>query len=246
MERVAQSHLDKVLCTKIGLAKINCSRGLEYTYLRPKQVDVLYSVMSGRDTIAVLPTGYGKSLIFELLPHALTAFHGDKDNFKYSVIVASPLDVIIQEQMQRNIDNAVLVTKSFFRAGGDMLDAYEEGKYVYIVGHPENLVSKAAFDSFVRNGRNWERKLGAIVIDEAHCVVKWGPDFRPCYLQLKELKGIFPGVPMVGLTATASTTMQLHIAEKLGLEAADWHVIRVCYPLLKSHPTFNPRYLTPY
>ena len=65
---------------------------------------------------------------------------------------------------------------------------------------------------------NGSDKIGAIVIDEAHCFIKWGKDFRPCYLELKQLKAIFPNVPILALTATASPVMQVEIAEKLSMK----------------------------
>ena len=151
--------IKKVLCTKIALAKINVAHNMEYSLLKPKQIDVVNSALNGRDTVAVLPTGYGKSLIFELLPHVLNAYHCQPVSTpKHCVIIASPLNAIIQEQMDRNRDHAVLVTSSFFESRGDILEDYQDGHFTYIVGHPEHLVSRAAFDSFVHVGSKWIRQ----------------------------------------------------------------------------------------
>ena len=89
----------------------------------------------------------------------------------------------------------------------------------YIIGHPEHLVSKKAFDSFRKN--QWVKnnvKLAAVVVDECHCVVQWGADFRTSFKQLFQLKSIFPSVPTLALTATASLNMQSEIKQSLHLK----------------------------
>ncbi len=93
VNRVVCDKLEKVIKTKVAVTKVNMSTPYQpYQFLKPKQTDVLYSILERKDTLAVLPTGYGKSLLFEMVPYVLE---------NAVAIIACPLTSIIQEQLER-------------------------------------------------------------------------------------------------------------------------------------------------
>jgi len=183
-----------------------------YDFLKCKQSKCLLSLMNQQDTIAVLPTGYGKSLIFEFAPFILNsrAQHLKKSD-EYLVIIIDPLNSIIDEQLCRYKDS-VHITQNFFDDTGNT-DKLIAGEYTYLIAHPEHLLKKAAFNILRR--KDLKKKIGALFVDEAHCVVQWGQSFRPAYNDIVKLRAIIPHVPCVALTATATIKMQAEIKQKL-------------------------------
>ncbi|XP_006824714.1 ATP-dependent DNA helicase RecQ-like [Saccoglossus kowalevskii] len=159
------ANFNLMLSTKIALSKKNiCKKGgTPITFLKPKQARCMKELFSGRYVIGVLPTGYGKSLIFELLPYV------------YEALELAKLQKLA-------------------------------GHFKYFLGHPEHIIKKEVLDIFGSDG--WQKKNIFIVIDEAHCIVKWGPDFRPAFQELCRLKSVFPKAVQLAITATATIDLQ--------------------------------------
>ncbi|RMF12435.1 MAG: ATP-dependent DNA helicase RecQ [Candidatus Dadabacteria bacterium] len=180
--------------------------------LRPGQAAVLGSVLSGRDALAVMPTGGGKSLCYQL-PAVLRPG---------ITLVVSPLISLMQDQVealrQRGIAagaiHSALSLDERRRVFADMSEADHFLLYVA----PERLRSPRFAD--------WFRKapIGLVAIDEAHCISQWGHDFRPDYRELRQLRDWRPDTPMLGLTATATPQVLDDIEVQMGLSGADRHI----------------------
>ncbi|XP_068692465.1 ATP-dependent DNA helicase Q1-like [Montipora foliosa] len=189
--------------------------------LKPKQVKCLEAIYLGRVVVAVLPTGYGKSIIFHLLPVLLfgkvnSAPFQSCGTIHPIVIVVSPLNALIQDQIRRSnqgsIKAAILNVKKKENSDDVELDLADsnssllrEGRYELVFTHPEAVLSCKEGLELLRSSP-YQRSVQAIVIDEAHCILEWGDDFRKDYSHLGMLCAIFPNVPVVALTATASKT----------------------------------------
>lgn len=179
---------------------------------RPGQKAVLESVLSGKDTLAVMPTGGGKSLCYQL-PAA---------HFNGLVIVISPLIALMKDQVRS--------LKQFGIAAGCLHSGQdlEEKREVFagIRSHSEFIlylsperVQNPGFAGWLK-----DQNVCLFAIDEAHCVSQWGPEFRQDYHRLKLLRELKPGVPILALTATATPTVLADIARQLDLKDPDRHV----------------------
>ena len=152
--------------------------------LKVKQVICFEAIYHGRDVVAVLPTGYGKSVIFHLLPSLFL----DKINYErvaaaHPVVVVSPLNALIKDQIRRlqegNVKAAILNVKNKANSGNlelDLSDAnlsqLRDAKYVVIFTHPEAFITcKQGIELF--QTAKYQTNVHAIVIDEAHCILKW-------------------------------------------------------------------------
>lgn len=190
--------LNRVNLLKRALFKLNCHRNSCIAYLKPKQVDTLYSVAENQDTISVLPTGYGKSIIFQILPYYSSLLN----SYEAKIIVISPLNVIISEQADTS-DTLVNVNTAFL--SNLILDdgcfTQTDGKI--FIGHPENILDKK-FLKYIHVSK-LESQVTHVVIDEAHCICLWGSNFRPKFRDIALLRSIVPSIIMVALTATATT-----------------------------------------
>lgn len=152
--------------------------------LKPKQVKCLEAVYLNRDLVAVLPTGYGKSIIFHLLPLLLFDRNTSSPSTPSPVIiVVSPLNSLIQDQLRRiNLSNksaAVLNVKRSENTEDSRLDLSEgdstllrEAKYDIIFAHPEACLSSKEGQELLQS-EPYQRAVQAIVIDEAHCILEW-------------------------------------------------------------------------
>jgi ATP-dependent DNA helicase RecQ len=191
-----------------------------YDTLRPAQEPVIANVLAGRDTLAIMPTGGGKSLCYQLPALVLPGL----------TIVISPLIALMHDQVQslnKNGVNAVYLNSSQspqeqreiweilqeIKAKGDA-SGVDDLKLIYT--SPERLLANdQQFLNFLRG-----LPISLIAIDEAHCVSSWGHDFRPEYSQLSILKTLFPTTPIIALTATADELTRKDILEKLNLDSA--------------------------
>lgn len=167
-------------------------------------------VLSGHDAIAALPTGYGKSLIYELMPFLL-------QNIK--VIVVEPLNVIINQQISKLGDMAVHLKEL------NLSKAIKDGhfSYSFIYSHPENIIGKPSVNTFFQC-KCFDDKRVVIVIDEAHCILEWGDEFRPDYSKLVELRAVLPQATILCLSATLSVKGQADIKKCLSLRDCRIHV----------------------
>lgn len=204
--------LELILREKKALASYNLSLNTELNYLRPKQLQCLREVVQ-KDLIAVLPTGYGKSLVYELLPFYCKFVK----NISCTVIVIVPLNSILQQEVEKLGDSIVHVKQ----------DITLLPKKQFYIGHPEDILNSAS--TIFQATRNVQDTF--IVVDEAHCVLEWGDDFRPDFRLIAELRMYFKNVKFLALTATASRDAQSAIAKHLEIKN---------FTSINSTPALNP------
>ncbi len=180
-----------------------------YDSFRPQQLAVIESILSGKDTLALLPTGAGKSICFQVP----TIYQ------RGICVVISPLIALMQDQVKDLVSKnlkAVLL--------GSQLSPYEESivfkeiaakKYQFIYCSPEKLAQKH-FQTLLST-----LPIQLFAIDEAHCISQWGYDFRPSYRKLDFLKKTFPNIPILAMTASAIPLVQKDMLKQLGLQDAN-------------------------
>jgi ATP-dependent DNA helicase RecQ len=179
-----------------------------YDTFRPLQEDIINSVLCGHDTLALLPTGGGKSICFQIPALALDGV----------CIVVSPLIALMKDQVEqlkkRGIKAEAVFSGMSNREIDKILDSavYHGLKFLYV--SPERLQTE------IFMVRAKKMKIGLLAIDEAHCISQWGYDFRPPYLEISEFRKIIPKVPCIALTATATKKVKIDIQEKLGFKIA--------------------------
>src|SRR5258708_5043210 len=179
-----------------------------YETFRPLQESIISDALAGRDVFALMPTGGGKSLCFQL-PALL------RDGL---TIVVSPLISLMKDQVDALETSGIAAT--FLNS---VLDRYEatarwrglyRGQYRLLYVAPERLM----LDTFLERALNWN--IAQIAIDEAHCISAWDHDFRPEYRELKKLRRHLPDVPIMALTATATERVRKDIVDQLHLLSA--------------------------
>ena len=173
---------------------------------RPLQKEIIDSVLGGQDTFALLPTGGGKSICFQV-PSMMQ---------EGICLVISPLIALMKDQVSNLQKRGI---KAIALTGGihteeiiDLLDNCQYGNYKFLYLSPERLQSEWILER-IKN-----LPINLIAIDEAHCVSQWGHDFRPAYLKISELKKHFPKIPFLALTATATPRVIEDIKTELGLK----------------------------
>ena len=170
---------------------------------RDLQQEIIVSAITNNDTLALLPTGGGKSICYQL-----PAIYMNK-----LCLVISPLIALMKDQVQnlekRGIPAAAIYSGMSFNEVDRILDHAVFGKYRLLYVSPERL------ETDIFKARLEKLPLSMIAVDEAHCISEWGYDFRPSYLKIAKLKPWFPNIPFLALTATATKEVQLDIIEKL-------------------------------
>jgi ATP-dependent DNA helicase RecQ len=178
-----------------------------FSVFRPLQEDIIQSVLEGKDTLALMPTGGGKSLCFQI-PALLNPG---------ICIVVSPLIALMKDQVENLKEKGIKAIAIISGMGKREVDIaldnciYGDIKFLYL--SPERLLSELVKE------RIRHMKVNLIAIDEAHCISQWGYDFRPPYLRLTELREIHPGIPVLALTATATERVTRDIQVKLNFKA---------------------------
>ena len=189
-----------------------------YDDFRPLQAEIIASVLAGRDTLALMPTGGGKSICFQV--PTLVMGHDNPD--KRLCLVITPLIALMRDQMEnlkaRGIHAAAVYTGMSWDKQRVALDNCLYGPYHFLYCSPERLES----EEFRK--RLADLPIGLIAVDEAHCISQWGYDFRPSYLKIADIRQLLPGVPVLALTATATPETIDDIQAKLGF--AEPNVLR--------------------
>ena len=177
-----------------------------YDSFRPNQLEIIQHVLSGKDTLAIMPTGGGKSLCYQLPALAQQGV----------AIVISPLIALMKDQVDALKGNGV--SAAFYNSSQDqqtqqdILESLMAGTLKLLYVAPESIWGIT----------NYLQKsiISLIAVDEAHCISSWGHDFRPAYTQLKRLQLEFPEAPIIALTATADKATQQDIVNQLAVPDA--------------------------
>ena len=166
-----------------------------YDSFRPMQEDIIKSALQKKDTLALMPTGGGKSVCFQVPAMATEGI----------CLVVSPLIALIKDQVQnlgsRGIKALAVYSGMSYQQIDIALDNAIYGDFKFLYVSPERLQTQL-FKERVRR-----MQINYLVIDEAHCISQWGYDFRPAYLEIKEIKNIIGDVPTIALTATATKSV---------------------------------------
>ena len=176
-----------------------------YDSFRPLQREIMDTSLAGRDAVAILPTGAGKSLCYQLPAIVRPGL----------TVVVSPLIALMKDQVDQL--EAAGVAATFLNSSLDATEAkrrlagLDVGRYQLLYVAPERLV----LPDFLPKLRNW--KVTALAVDEAHCISEWGHDFRPEYRRLREVRECLPEVPILALTATATPRVREDIIRQLEL-----------------------------
>jgi ATP-dependent DNA helicase RecQ len=179
----------------------------QYDDFRPLQLDIITSILEGRDTLALLPTGGGKSLCFQVPALCQEGI----------CIVVSPLIALMKDQVKnltaRGVRAYALYSGMRLADIDRVLDNCIHGQVDFLYLSPERLGTELA------QARIQQMQVCMLAIDEAHCISQWGYDFRPAYLNIAEIRTLLPKVPVIALTATATATVVQDIQDKLAFRA---------------------------
>jgi ATP-dependent DNA helicase RecQ len=196
-----------------------------FTSFRPLQEEIIRDALAGRDVFALLPTGGGKSLCFQLPALVRNGL----------AVVISPLIALMKDQVDALHAAGVAATflNSSLSPGESRprLRGLHNGEFRLLYVAPERLV----LSGFLSDLQKWKPNL--IAVDEAHCISEWGHDFRPEYRQLAQLRSLFPDTPMMALTATATERVRADIVQQLHLRDPG------CYVASFNRPNLNYRVL---
>lgn len=179
-----------------------------YDSFRPLQKDIITNVLKGHDTLAVMPTGGGKSLCYQLPALILEGL----------TVVVSPLISLMQDQVSSletaGIHSAFLNSSLSWEEYCRATDEIKSGEVKIVYVSPEGLATQRIRELLSSD----TLKISCITIDEAHCVSQWGHDFRPDYLEIKAIRNLFPKAVMLALTATATEHVRRDICQNLGMK----------------------------
>lgn len=183
-----------------------------YQRFRPRQEEIIRAAISGTDTLALLPTGGGKSLCFQVPALAMGGL----------CLVVSPLIALMKDQVGRlkklGVPARAIISTMTPAEIDNALESAALGKYSFLYVSPERLASEMFLARLPR------LPLRLIAIDEAHCISQWGYDFRPAYLNIAEVRKVRPEIPALALTASATASVANDIMERLAFNAP--HLIR--------------------
>ena len=174
-----------------------------YDSFRPLQEDIINSILAGKDTLALLPTGGGKSICFQVPALAKEGI----------CLVISPLIALMKDQVEGLKKKGILALSiysgmSFLEVKKTLQNA-AHGNYKFLYVSPERLETDLFLDYLP------SMNISMVAVDEAHCISQWGYDFRPPYLRIASIRDQLPNVPILALTASATKSVQNDICEKL-------------------------------
>lgn len=174
-----------------------------YDNFRPLQEDIINAVLDGKDTLALLPTGGGKSICFQVPAMAKEGI----------CLVVSPLIALMKDQVEslkkKGIPALAIYSGMSFIEIKKTLQNAAYGNYKFLYVSPERLETDLFLDVLP------SMKINLLAVDEAHCISQWGYDFRPPYLRIANLRELLPGVTVLALTASATKIVQDDICDKL-------------------------------
>jgi len=178
-----------------------------YDSFRPLQEDIIASVLSGKDTLGMLPTGGGKSITFQVPAIALGGL----------CIVVTPLISLMKDQIDHLVERGIKAASVFMgMSHQEILETYERvitENYQFLYLSPERIETQLFL------AKLYYMDVRLLVVDEAHCISQWGYDFRPSYLKIAEIrKSLKPNVPCLALTATATAAVVKDIQHKLSFK----------------------------
>lgn len=207
-----------------------------YDDFRPLQEDIINAVLDGKDTLALLPTGGGKSVCFQVPAMA-------KDGL---CLVVSPLIALMKDQVEslkkRGILSLAIYSGMSFLEIKKTLQNAAYGNYKFLYVSPERLETNLFLEMLPA------MNINLLAVDEAHCISQWGYDFRPPYLRIAALRELLPHVPLLALTASATKAVQDDICDKLkapqppkvGVLAHSWKRFQQSFERLNlSYSIFN-------
>lgn len=174
-----------------------------YDVFRPMQLDIIQSALDGKDTLALLPTGGGKSICFQVPALCQEGI----------CIVISPLIALMKDQVfnlrKREISAVAIYSGMHAKEIDRVFDNCVYGNVKLLYLSPERLVTELAQE------RIRQMKVNLLAVDEAHCISQWGYDFRPPYLEIAEIRELIPTTPVLALTATATREVVNDIQDRL-------------------------------
>ncbi len=177
-----------------------------YPSFRPLQEDIVDSVMAGRDTLALLPTGGGKSICFQVPAMAMDGL----------CLVITPLIALMKDQVVHLVEKGIPAAAIYSGMHPDELElAYNQaafGRLKFLYVSPERLQTDTFLEAVKR------MKICLLAVDESHCISQWGYDFRPPYLKIADIRPYMPKTPVLALTATATAKVVDDIQLRLGFE----------------------------
>ncbi len=183
-------------------------RELGLDRLRPGQAPAIRGILEGRDVLAVMPTGSGKSAIYQLAGQAIAG----------PTIVVSPLIALQKDQVESLVEEGMTAgavnSQVGERRSEEAMAAMERGELEFLFLAPEQLAKEETIERLRAAGPT------LLVVDEAHCISSWGHDFRPDYLGLGHVRDALTGARVLALTATASPPVRDEIVERLRLRDA--------------------------
>lgn len=190
---------------------------------RPLQEEIISSVLSKKDTLAILPTGGGKSVCYQVPGLIMDG----------CCLVISPLIALMDDQVnqlnKKNISAAAIVSGMTFDESMSIIDDCASGDIKFLYVSPERLQSKRFIEQLM------SIPLSLIAVDEAHCISQWGYDFRPSYLKIADIREWLPHVPVIAVTASATNKVKEDIKEKLKMKQSVSFMTSFARPNLSYH-----------
>lgn len=225
------------MANEIESALEKCSQMFGKCYvLKDKQKECIVSLQESKDTICILPTGYGKTLIYEILPFL---------KCNTLVIVINPLNSILYERVEYYGERAIVLTNELVgkvcngkghedECGRRLIAA----DLLYLLGHPEQVLDKRMWPLY--KSSIWQNSVKYICIDECHCIVQWGTNFRKKYNEIGRLRSIFPSASFLCMTATATKRTQRAIADNLLMDCPTYVCGTIDRPNIRIEVKMRP------